>query len=285
MCFAWLCLSAIVVVAYMNGSIGGIDGGGGNGAAPQTGALLSRLPVSDLKGKGGGAWKLDGRVDWRQSSVTPFQGSNALKVTFRKGSGAGSGQGNGGIALSAAPRGLPSNGAIMVCDVFFAPGWDWSRGGKLGPGLFVGTGSASGGNHSPTGASCRLSFKDGGAAIAYIYVSTGLPQEDSRLKSSGYGAGLLSDVFKPGSLKVGKWNHVEVGIKMNTFDSKGAPNPDGMALVHVNGTTGVVKNIRWSRSPDLNIRRMSMHPFFGGPSPSVVDCTAYYKNFALYAWK
>lgn len=253
-----------------NDTVGG--GGGGGGVF---------LPVGDLNTAGGGAWRLKGRVDWRKSKIVTFQGGPAIRVFYGKGSGTSRHSGVGGIGFGSAPSGLPGVSALMSFQVYFEPGWDWSGGGKL-TGFSIGTGDASGGNHSPTGASCRMSFKTGGGAWMYVYPPEGLAQEDPDLrKDAGTGIGLFRDNFPPGTLKVGQWNDVQIGVRVNTFDSNGKPNADGSSFLRVNDRSATLKNIRWSRSKDLVITSYNFTSFFGGSDPSKVDCAAVFRNFKL----
>jgi hypothetical protein len=96
----------------------------------------------------------------------------------------------------------------------------------------------------------------------------------------------LLDMFRSGTLRVGQWNRVVMGLKMNSFDAAKKPNADGTAMLSINGKTGYVNQIRWSRAPNLTISALGMGAFFGGPRgwEAVVDCTAYYKNFQAGTW-
>ena len=48
---------------------------------------------------------------------------------------------------------------------------------------------------------------------------------------------------------------------------------------------GLVTNVRWSRSRNLVVTACTFNTFFGGPAPAPRDCTAYYRNFELRAWR
>lgn len=239
------------------------------------------LPVRDLRLRGGGEWQLSRSVNWKRSGVTEFRGQPVLRVVYEKNSGTSADPGVGGIIVCAVPRGLPCRRAAAVAfDVFFAPGWHFSKGGKLG-GLFMGQGKASGYRHSPTSSSHRIMWQAGGGAIAYIYPPADLPQEDPRLRASGCGVGYFKDLFPAGTLKPGRWNRVVLGVQLNSFGPDGEPAADGVATLAINGTTGRKADIRWVRSPDLAIESFELNTFFGGPDPSVVDCTAYFRDFRL----
>ena len=241
------------------------------------------LPVEDLLEKGGGAWNMDGKVNWKRSSVAEFQGRPALKMVFEKNSGTSSDPGVGGMLFEAVPDGMGSSRAAIAFDVFFEDGWHFSKGGKLMGGFFVGEGNASGYRHCETASSHRIMWQRDGGVISYVYPPAGLRQEDPKLKDSGHGIGYFGDVFPAGTLKVGRWNSLVLGLKMNTF-TNGQPNPDGVAYLEVNGRSAAKKDIRWSRSPDLAISKLDLNTFFGGPDPAVKDCVAYVRNFKMVPW-
>ena len=250
------------------------------------GTLLANLPIEDLMKKRAGAW--NGSVSWKKSKVVNFQGQAALMVFYGKGSGTSSDPGIGGVAIHSKPQAFPLESAILEMQVFFAEGWQWSKGGKIG-GFFVGHGNASGKEHSTTGASHRVTFGPGGMARSYVYLPSGLTQ-DASLRQTGpctdCGIGLpgFDKLFKAGTLKIGEWNTIKVGVRLNTFDGQGAPRADGHALLHANGITGTATNIKWRRTPDLKISAFVFNTFFGGPDPATTDCTAYFRNFKVFSW-
>jgi lysophospholipase L1-like esterase len=244
-----------------------------------TGRLLADLALADLRLPDGGVW--GGRPGWRKSGLATFQGQQVLRVVYEKGSGTSHDKGGvGGFDITAKPAGIPGTSLLLSFEVYFERGWHFSRGGKIG-GLFVGHGHASGKRHSPTGSSHRIMWKQDGGAISYIYPPSDLAQEDPRLRASGSGIAYFGDAFGSGTLKVGAWNRVDLGLKLNGF-AQGRPLADGVALLSVNGVTRRVNNIRWRRSPDLLITSVDINTFFGGPDPAVVDCVAYYRNFKLF---
>lgn len=247
-----------------------------------SGQVLAVLPVEDLRKPRGGVWNASG-VSWKKSSVASLDGRAALKVFYGKGSGTSYHSGVGGVGITASPRGFPGQALIVAFDAYFELGFDFARSGKFG-GLFVGHGAASGGQHSPTGASHRVTWQRKGAVASYIYPPKDVPQEDPNLKDEGSGVHYLDDKFPAGTLKLGQWNRMAVGIKMNTFDGNGKPRPDGMGLLHVNGRTEFLGRIRWSRSRDLVITNFSFSTFFGGAIASPKDQTAFYTNFKVMSW-
>ena len=286
--FMVLVIALLVVIFLANDDgadddAGGGGGGGGGRVSGNVGSLLATLDIDDLnKSDGGGAWGLRGRINWKKSGVAKFQGRSALRVFYGKNSGTSQHSGVGGLGFNSVPRGLPRSGAVITFDVFFEPGWHFSKGGKI-CGLHIGHGAAGGGQHSVDGSSHRIMWQANGGAISYIYPPKGLPQVDKRLSDSGYGDGFFHDTFPAGTLKVGEWNHVEIGVRVNTF-SNGKPNADGVAYLHVNGKTGTLNSVRWSAREDLKITEINFGTFFGGPDPAKLDCVAYYQNFKLFDW-
>ena len=193
---------------------------------PHTGPRISALPIRDLGDRKGGAWKVN-RVNWKKSDIHRVDGDDVIRVTYEKNSGTSRDPGVGGIDITAAPKGFPSDSVVVGFDLFFCPGWEFARGGKL-VGISVGHGPASGYRHSDTGASHRIMWQGDGGAITYIYPPSNLPQEDPKLKAEGHGVGYFHDIFKSGTLKVNQWNHIEIGIKLNSFRGS-KPNADGVA--------------------------------------------------------
>lgn len=240
------------------------------------------LPVEDLLERGGGAWRLQGRVNWKNSRLDAARGE--LRVRYAKGSGTSKDPGVGGMLFTAVPEGLPSRAAKVAWEVYFDRGWHFSKGGKMG-GLFVGEGVASGYRHCPTASSHRIMWQRDGGAISYIYPPGDLPQADPRLQAEGCGVAYHGDTaFPAGTLKVGRWNSIVLGVKLNTFDPEGRPNADGVAFLEINGKAATVERVRWARSPDLLISNFGFNTFFGGPDPAVRDCSARYRNFRVLDW-
>lgn len=253
---------------------------------PHTGDLITSLPIRDLTKPGGGAWKLKNNPSWKLSKVDTVEGEDVLSVFHEKNSGTSKDPGVGGITICAEPRGFPSTtGVVVAWDVFFQPGWDFVRGGKFG-GMGVGPGVASGYRHSEDGASNRVMWQVDGGCIIYIYPPEGSKQVVPELRAQSnkdHGAGFFGKDFAK-ALKVGAWNRIELGTKLNTFAGS-RPNADGMATMTVNGVSRTLKKVVWSKFPHLTIQSFDLGVFFGGPSPASKDCRALYKNFAVYKWK
>lgn len=255
------------------------------GSGPHTGERVAELPVDDLKKPKGGSW--EGKVNFKASSLVNFEGKSAVKVFYKKGSGTSSmpHSNAAGVDLVAQNKFIKGQTALVVSfEVYFDPkNWNFSRGGKMA-GISVGPGVASGFRHSVDGASHRIMWQAGGGAISYIYPPAKMKQEDPKLKPEGHGVGYFGDKFPAGTLKVGQWNRIELGVKVNTF-TNGKPNPDGKSQLTINGVSGVLTNVRWAARPDIKIDAFGYGSFFGGPSPAVVDSVSYIRNFSVHKWK
>lgn len=254
-------------------------------SGPHTGALLTALPIEDLKKPGLGAWK--GSAKWKQSGVATFMNQPVMRASFKKGSGTSSmpHHNASGLSIKSEGKGLvDTRGVVVAFDIFFDPAnWEWSKGGKIG-GLFIGEGAASGGRHTATAASHRIMWQRDGGAISYIYLPKGLEQPNPQLRNTpDYGIGLHHATFAK-VLKKGQWNRVEIGVKVNSFVN-GKPAGDGKAVLTINGITAVTPNVNWARSPDILLNGFELSAFFGGPDPATVDSVFYAKNFAVHAWR
>ena len=249
----------------------------------QIGRVLTDLPIEDLRKKDGGAWNLKKSINWKLSSIAEFQGAPALRVFYSKNSGTSNDPGVGGLGISSVPRGL-SDAVVIEFQVYFDKGWHFSRGGKIG-GFHIGHGEASGYRHSDTGSSHRIMWQSSGGAISYVYPPSNLRQKLPELVAEGHGCGFFGDDFPAGALKVGAWNTVRLGVKLNSFEESGKPRADGEALLEINGKAATQGRIRWRRAADLGVSAFEFGTFFGGPNPAVCDCTAFYRNFKLLQWK
>jgi hypothetical protein len=248
---------------------------------PRAGKVIADLPLADLLKKDGGAW--NGKVDMRKSKLAKLDGKDVIQVQFDKNSGVPGGNPNGGLAVDFAPRGLPKDAVVLAMRVFYPTGFDFARGGKM-VGIGMGEGKASGGNHSPNASSHRIMWQTSGGAISYIYPPEGVKQVDSRLSTDSFGVGVWHKDFDR-VLKPNKWHDVEVGVRMNTFDARGKPNPDGVGYIRIDGISREFTGIRWAGTEKYAyIKALSVSSFFGGPTPSPKDQHAYYADFKVHAW-
>ena len=208
-----------------------------------------------------------------------------LKIHYPKGSG-GEFEIPGGVMGSFRPPEMKSNARSIVysVDVLYQNGFDFGLGGKMGIGIQMGTGNASGGLHSTTASTCRVIFRPGGAATVYVYVPYGSKQVDPNLISisSGaqtYGSEFFIKEFPPGTLTPGKYQRISLGVKMN--------NPgkvDGGMFLKIGDKCAEKRGIMWLN--DMNnkegITRILIGTFFGGEnwySPKTQWCSM--KNFTI----
>ena len=124
-----------------------------------------------------------------------------------------------------------------------------------------------------------------GGAILYAYVPAGSQQPDPRLQGDPvYGHGVFKREFA-GALQQGRWNRIEIGVKLNTIAPGGEPIADGMGSLTVNGVTHTISRVVWRLRAAHQIESVGLNEFFGGPLPSPVDQESYYANFSVHRWK
>lgn len=163
--------------------------------------------------------KTPGYFDKKLSTVS----STAIRVAFPLGSGGHDPVQvkRGGIsAVAVYPENLDKTISTLSANIFFAPNFPFDQ-GKLGMGFEMGTATATGGNGSPTASSCRIIFRNKGAASCYIYVPLGSKQTDPQLQAfadgkSKYGKEVFLANFPEGTFKTGVIHKVAIGVKMNT---------------------------------------------------------------------
>ena len=214
-------------------------------AQPQAGRMLTIDPALTLPG-----WKAASK----RTRVSYDNGG--IRVTYPAHPHASA----GGTNFSFKPDGLfPAREARLSCDVFIPADFPFeasgSSAGKFGLGLEVGKGTASGGNWSQTGASFRPMWlgadREGADAMGYIYVEVANPSDhrssldqapgvlDSAVLTNG-GVNLWRKLPKPCRLVKGRWNSVEIHMRLNTPGKR-----DGLAEMIVNGQRQVAENFRW----------------------------------------
>lgn len=209
-------------------------------------------------------WRMVGKIG---GGGTIAARDNTLEVTY-KGGDVGSAS---GITFHAQPEGFPASEATLRYQVFFPADFEWRQGGKL-PGMYIGGIGASGGNWSKDCGSVRVVFKEGGAAVAYIYVPLeacgGKDDRDALDKVEG---AAFKDVVQhtskgthvwrdgsAGTFTRGAWNDIAVHIKMNSKDKK-----DGVLEMTINGHTSSLPFV-WRSSLQTKIEGIAFATFFGG---------------------
>lgn len=140
--------------------------------------------------------------------------------------------------------------------------FDWVKGGML-PGLWIGKMGAQDSNHLEDGASCRLMWRQGGLAEAYLYVNQQIPefyQLPGYFNNKPYGESMYRGFAKFVS---GDWNTVVLRIKLNTVGQN-----DGILQISINNTTLTYDKMNWRSSDSVTINGVLMHSFFGGSGDS-----------------
>jgi hypothetical protein len=286
--------------------IGGGDGG--QGARPSYAAVLKQPPKPKPPPRPGGGppGTALGRpaVQLPLSQLTlgrttaPWQGSawnvrtarvlgDLLRVDYQRGSGTQRGDPPGGVNFKARPHCLPAADLTFRYKVRFAANFDWSRGGKL-PGIFVGSGDASGGEHSAGGASVRVMWQRDGRLAAYVYVPAGVRQPaayraTARAAGRGYGDLLFEDAGFAARGGGAGWNDVILRVKLNSFDDEGAPRPDGVLTMSVNGQPASLTGVIWRRRPEVRISHLAIVSFYGGKWKCPRTTYAEFTGFACVA--
>ncbi len=241
----------------------------------------------------------------RVPPIVTKAGKQAYEVTFKKGMIHGKGS---NVHCNLAPRQFfPAEQCRFSFKVWFDDNFPWGTdmkkvGGKL-LGLIIGTGDASGGEYSPTGASFRMTWNYNGGVGPYLY-----PQVRSGFDKGGRGGQNISwdlldqsdevkavstvatgvHVFYPKDrkdpdswelrLRKGGWNEVEMFCRLNTPGRK-----DGTLEVTVNGTTKRLTSVRF-RNDSAAIEGVKIHSFFGGATKDYAppqDTRMWYADFGF----
>lgn len=223
-------------------------------------------------------------------------GRRAYRVTLRKNKVQSA---SSGVFVKMQPRAFfPADERRVRFKVWFDDDFEWepsrSRrvGGKLG-GFTMGTGAASGGTFSDSGASCRVTFAEGRAAVAYLYPQTwrtlrhryvtwrDLDQEPSTIAQSYIAMGV--HVFAPKTsprplrFRSGRWNDVELAVRLNR-----PGRHDGVLELVVNGERRRLTEVRYRYDRDVRINGFVLQPFFGGSSLQYAprtDVTLWFADF------
>lgn len=243
----------------------------------------------------------------KTAPVVTKEGRTAWEVTYRKGTRGGGDGSNMNTTLAPAAF-FPSNQVRMKFKIMFSPGFPWDpkviekSGGKI-IGFSIGTGDASGGNFSTTGASYRITWTWNGGVMPYLYPQVRsdyrkgggsnadwkmLDQSEELERVSHVASGV--HVFFPGYSKVkdpstwtqrmreGVWNDVDMFIKLNTPGKK-----DGVLELTVNGVTKRLDTVRY-RYDSAPINGVKINTFFGGGTMNYAppfDCKTWYADFAF----
>jgi hypothetical protein len=233
----------------------------------------------------------------RVPPIVTKAGKRAFEVTFKKGQ-RGGGSSNSSFMLAPSAF-FPATEVRFSYKVWFDSSFPWDVnastprvGGKLG-GFDIGEGPSSGGNFSPEAASYRVTWKDGGGLLAYLYPAT---RQNFSKESSGAASWAVLDqtpafqsvsrvssgihMFLPKKnedykLVVEKetWNSISMYLKLNTPGKY-----DGVLELTVNGVTERIDEVRY-RYSDIKVVGYLLHPFFGGSQRPPTDTKAWFADF------
>lgn len=141
-------------------------------------------------------------------------------------------------------------------DMMFDSQFDWSAGGKVGFGLFVGEGNTGADpGWDGNGGSARLMWYKGWDGR--IYLKPYLYYKD---QPDTYGNDFGKTYPATGNLQKGVWYNVKMYVKGNT-----GSNTDGRIQVVINGTTLIDQAIRWTTNDAQRfVKNVSFENFRGG---------------------
>lgn len=220
----------------------------------------------------------------------------SLKVFYPQGSYSPSKFPQGGIGFYASPESIfPAEDVMLTYEVRFDDTFNPVLGGKL-PGLFLSEGvgkeymkEASGGLKSNTTASLRISWRKDFAGEAYVYI----PDEQSDeyqnipnlIQNDAYGDSLWRGLlqFQPNS-----WNYVCIRIKLNSFDSNGNPNQNGIVEVKINDARYRFSKLVWRTNSETSLSAIMFSTFFGGSTSKYatpIDTWTYFRNMRIQKFK
>ena len=239
------------------------------------------LPSPSSK-KGSAPWYIQ---NW-SNPKSVSSGTDGLKISYKAGAVGMS----GGTGFKANPsKSLPAESASVSYNVFFPSTFDFRRGGKAGCGVCLGTKlyeCDTGGEHSNSGGSVRVTWKENGQGVAYMYLPTQAP-----LNSQSAAFKAASDdpdrtgihIFAKSALKFNKgaWNTVTLTVKLNSPSSS-----DGVLRLTINGVTEELTDVLYRRDASVKINTMVFATFFGGSSKEYAPLkseTATFKDFKFAA--
>lgn len=173
-----------------------------------------------------------------------------------------------------------STSLTLSYDIYFNPGFDFVKGGKL-PGLFGGATNCSGGRHSDACFSTRLMWRTHGDGEVYAYIPVeqdpALCHDQSNTCNPTYGASLARGSWR---FKVGEWQNIAQHVTLNT-----PGHLNGKVKVWFNGNLVLeMNNINFRKTENIQVEGLFFSTFFGGSDPSwapTSDCYTYYKHFVI----
>lgn len=183
-------------------------------------------------------------------------------------------------------------GLVLAFDVRFGHDYEWGCRGKLG-GMFIGEGSASAGNYLEHGSSARVMW-DGPrpsnaflpGAYGYVYVPKGTEraQPPALQPDSDTGATPFKADFA-GMFTTERWHRVELGVRLNTFDSNNRPRNDGRLMLYVDGREAELGGVIWRVRPGDTFRLVRMSIFHGGGCHATRSSELRLRNLRVHEWR
>ncbi|TPX45839.1 hypothetical protein SeMB42_g03221 [Synchytrium endobioticum] len=203
-----------------------------------------------------------------------------VQVTYPAGSWTPGSSNPGGTSFFAAILSPGAATAILSYEVFFAPNFDFNKGGKL-PGLAGADTRAAlpgcqGGMHSDACFSLRLMWRAHGAGEAYAYLptrSSALCRTRSVYCNDDYGVSLSRGALR---FQTGRWHAIQIMTQMNT------PGKDnGILSVYVDGVQSIhYSNIQYTTAQSgQGVTSMFWSTFFGGATQDWASPTNTYTMF------
>ncbi|CAH1800969.1 unnamed protein product [Owenia fusiformis] len=185
----------------------------------------------------------------------------------------------GGGSFRSKPIG-PGTSRTLSYDIYFAPNFDFVRGGKL-PGLWGGYGKCNGGVVDHRCFSTRFMWRGGGSGDVYLYSPTSQkPDICSRPNihcNPPYGIGLGRGAFR---FQTGRWYKLQQFIELNT-----PGRFDGIAKIFLDGKKVFqINDLSFRNNSNVLIDTLWFDTAFGGQyiARSTRDTYAYFNNFELW---
>jgi len=216
----------------------------------------------------------DWNVTWQSKTNNHKATSDGIVCSYPAGKFASA----GGTNIVAQPSCFPAKSATLTYTVSIPHDFEFVKGGKAGPGLFVGEHGAGGGDYSDNGASFRVMWREGGTVVAYIYPCEDVGKHTDSptcpmIKAQGKGFTSIAhftgrtgiDLWRDGGMvfKKGEENHVELKMTLNT-----PGKADGLVSLTVNGKTNSFDGMRWRDAKDMDINGIMIATWFGGSDTS-----------------
>ncbi|KAJ3187317.1 hypothetical protein HDU85_006605 [Gaertneriomyces sp. JEL0708] len=200
--------------------------------------------------------------------------SSVLQITYPAKSRNPTGPIVGGVGfyLTPLPNLAQHTHLTLSYAIYFPPNFNFVKGGKL-PGLYGGSRSCTGGDAATDCFSSRFMFRRNGDGEIYIYAPDKPQHPDwchvpprTLCNDDGYGTSMGRGAFR---FLPGRWTHISQTLILNTFDSKGNPNQDGVILVYEGGRKVIeYRKAVLAASPKVKFEGIDFETFFGGSDDS-----------------